>query len=396
MKVAVAGGGIAGLATGIACALRGFDVLVYEQAPQLEEIGAGLQISANGWKVLDALGVTDELSGSVFEPPTIDLRLGHSGRKIWSLPMGPVSRERWGAPYVHVHRADLVAALANRLQELAPGSLRTGMKIDAYVSEIDQVILESESGRIETSDILIGADGWKSSIRQHMQGNEAPQYTGNVAWRAVVPVTDLGANAPPANTTIWAGKGRHAVTTRLNGGALVNFVGMVERPEPSQEGWRITGERSKAQVDFADFCAPISSILETVETINRWALFTRKPLTRWSEGRVIVLGDAAHPMLPSMAQGAVQALEDAWVVASLLATVGPAEAGPAMYKHRLKRTARIQKESANNARMFHRAGPIGSPIYYGGMAAVTHMAPEVLLKRQEWVYAHDVVKDWPL
>ena len=396
MKIAVAGGGIAGLATGIACVLRGFDVTVYEQAPHLDEIGAGLQISANGWKVLDALGVTDELSDTTFEPPTIDLRLGHSRRKIWSLPMGPVSRERWGAPYVHVHRADLAAALAKRLQDLAPGSLRTGMKVDGYVSENEKVNVIFGSDQVEVSDILIGADGWKSSVRQQMLGAEAPEYTGNVAWRAVVPVADLGTEAPPANTTIWAGKRRHAVTTRLQGGDLVNFVGLVEQPETSQEGWRIVGERSKAKADFAGFCAPIFKLLDAVETLNRWALFTRKPLKRWSDGRVIVLGDAAHPMLPSMAQGAVQALEDAWVVAGLLATLGPDEAGPALFEHRLKRTARIQKESANNARMFHRAGPIGSPIYYGGMAAVTRMAPEMLLTRQEWVYAHDVVKDWPL
>ena len=396
MKVAVVGGGIAGLATGIACARRGFDVAVFEQAPQLEEIGAGLQISANGWKVLDALGVTEELSATLFEPPAIDLRLGKSGRTIWSMPINPVSQKRWGAPYVHVHRADLVSVLANRLHALAPGALRAEMKIDRYVAEKNCILSFSNSQEIERSDILIGADGLHSEIRQHMQGPEAPQYTGNVAWRAIVPVADLGATAPPAHTTIWAGQGRHAVTTRLRGGSLVNFVGLVEQSEPSQEGWRIKGERSKAQADFAGFCAPISKILDTADTVNRWALFARAPLARWSDGRAILVGDAAHPMLPSMAQGAVQALEDAWVLASLLSAVGPDEAGPRLFEHRLARTARIQKESANNAHMFHRAGPIGSPLYYGGMAAVTRIAPEMLLKRQEWVYEHDVVKDWPL
>ena len=392
MRVAIAGGGIGGLATAIACRLRGIEAVVFERAPQYAEVGAGLQISANGWKVLEALGVGDALTPMVFETPTIDMRLGHSGRRLWRMPIRRVSRARWGGPYVHVHRADLANALAERLETLAPGALRTGHTLTRYE---DGLRLVFDEGGEDTADFLIGADGLHSAVRRQMLGSANPDYTGNLAWRAVVPVEMLGQDAPPANTTIWAGQGRHAVTTRLRGGGLVNFVGLVERPEPSEEGWRIEGDRDEALRDFATFSAPITGIIERAEKLHRWALYTRAPLPKWSEGAVTLVGDAAHPMLPSMAQGAGQALEDAWVLAALLAD-DPASAGSKLYALRRDRTAKIQHASAANARMFHRAGPLGTPIYYGGMAAVTGLFPGVLLQRQAWVYAHDVVAEHPL
>lgn len=396
MKVVVAGGGIAGLATACACALRGHQVEVYEQAPELSEIGAGLQISPNGWRVLAALGVTEALEETLFEPPRIEMRLGRSGRRIWSQPIATLAHSHWHARYVHIHRADLVEALAARLQALAPGALRTGHMNAGYGSEA-RPALHFETGDPVQADVIVGADGLHSAIRRQMLGPGAPDYTGNMAWRAVVPVETLGADAPPANATIWAGQGRHAVTTRLRGGTLVNFVGLVERPKPSEEGWGIEGDRAEAQADFAGWAPPVVHILAQAERIHRWALFSRKPYTRWSEGPVVLLGDAAHPMLPSMAQGAVQALEDAWVLAACLdASTDPSAAGAAFYRERQARTARVQALSASNARMFHRAGRFGSPVYYGGMAVVTRLFPQILRMRQDWIYAHDVVKDWPL
>ncbi len=362
----------------------------------MEDIGAGLQISSNGWKVLQALGVTDGLEPLLFEPPTIDMKIGRSERDVWSLPMARVSRHRWKAPYVHVHRADLANVLAQRLEILAPGALRMNIKFSRYNIENKTTFFHFDDGSTETSDILIGADGLHSVIRAQMLGNDAPKYTGNMAWRATVPVDRLGDDVPPANTTVWVGKGRHAVTTRLHAGQTVNFVGMIERPEPSREGWRIKGQASDALRDFHDFCRPITKIIETATELNRWALFSRDPLPTWSDRAVIILGDAAHAMLPSMAQGAVQALEDAWTLAALLAQHSPERAGQMFYQTRIERTSRIQRDSAANARMFHRAGILGTPVYYGGMAVATRLAPELLLRRQAWVYEHDVVSDWPL
>ena len=391
MRVGIVGGGIGGLAAACAFALRGADVTVYEQAPKMGEVGAGLQISANGWKVLEALGVADALWPAVFEPPTVEMRMGRSGRRVWSLPMGQVSRPRWGAPYVHVHRADLAAALAARLEALRPGSLVLGARLTGY-GPGQPLRLEFGRGRVETCEVLIGADGLHSVVRAQMLGPGRPVYTGNVAWRCVVPLSELGADAPPANATIWAGAGRHAVTTRLRGGALVNFVGMVERPEPSEESWTLVGARPEAQADFDGWAPPIRRVLTCAPLLHRWALFSRPRLPRWVDGPAALIGDAAHPMLPSMAQGAVQALEDAWVVAAAFAE---GDAG-AYERARCDHASRVQAASAANARMFHRAGPLSTPIFYGGMGVVTRLFPGILTGRQAWVYGNDVVADHPL
>lgn len=392
MKVAIAGGGIAGLAAACACAMRGIDVQVFEQSPELGDIGAGLQISPNGWRVLQALGLSDALSGAAFEPPEIELRLGRSGRRIWRMPMGATARSRWGAPYLLVHRADLIDALAARLHALAPGALVTGRHVTGYA---DGQLLFAEG--VAAADLIVGADGLHSVIRAQMIGPDKPVYTGNVAWRGLVPAADLGEDAPPANVTIWAGQSRHAVTTRVRGGGMVNFVGMIETPDPGEEGWRITGNAADVAPLFDGWAAPIRRILEHATALHRWALFDRAPLPRWSDGAACLIGDAAHPMLPSFAQGAVQGLEDAWVLASELATcTSPGDAARALYAQRIERTARLQHLSAVNAAMFHRAGPLKSPIYYGGMAAVAKLAPSILYKRQDWAYGDDVIARHPL
>jgi salicylate hydroxylase len=387
MKVLVAGGGIAGLAAACAVALRGCDVEVYERAPALTEIGAGLQISPNGWRVLEALGVTDHLASKLFEPEAIELRMGRSGRRVWSLPMGQAARDRWRAPYVLVHRADLVEALATRLNELSPGALRLNVGIAGYKGNA----LLFDDGPSKKADVIIGADGLHSIIREHMLGPEKPTFTGNVAWRAVVPLDALGRDAPPEAVTVWAGNGRHAVTTRIRAGDMVNFVGMVETPEPGPEGWRITGTAEDAMRDFHDWARPIRRVIEEAQVLHRWALFARAPLPRWNDGSVILIGDAAHPMLPSFAQGAVQALEDAWVLAGLLVQEqDPATAGATFYQNRIQHVSRVQAMSQQNARMFHKAGGMRGLVYYGGMAAVTGVAPSIIRARQDWVYAQDV------
>lgn len=392
MTVAIVGAGVSGLAVACAMALRGHQVQVFEKAPEITEIGAGLQISPNGWKVLQALGVTNALTPAVFEPPEIALRLGRADRPVWSLPMGSAARERWGAPYVLVHRADLVGALLKRLLDLAPDAVVTDATVAGYGTR-----LVLQDGQTVATRLIIGADGLHSAIRSRMLGPEKPRYTGNLAWRALVPSESLGAEMPPANVTIWAGRGRHAVTTRVKAGKVVNFVGMVETPEPGPEDWRGVGQVKEVLPLFADWAAPIRKIIESAKVLNKWALFERKPLTRWSDDRAILIGDAAHPMLPSLAQGAVQGLEDAWVLAALWSQQQDvAQVGQALYAERISRTARIQKTAAENAKMFHRASPVIGPIYYGGMAAVTRMAPRVMLNRQDWVYSHDVVARYPL
>lgn len=393
MKVAVVGGGIGGLGVAIACALRGCDVSVFEQAPALTEVGAGLQISPNGWRVLDAMGVAPLLAETAFEPDAIEMRVGQTGRQIFRLPMKGYAQRRWGAPYIHVHRADLVDALARRLAELSPEALHTGRGVQSYTPDGTLLL---ENGEVIAADVIIGADGLHSVVRRQMLGRGAPRYTGNIAWRAVVPVDVLGSDAPPPTACVWVGQGRHAVTTRLRAGTLANFVGMVEQPEPTREDWCSTGTAADAARDFEGWHPTISGLIAKAPVLHRWALFDRTPLPRWHEGRVALLGDAAHPMLPSMAQGAVQALEDAWYLAGVVVGASDIEAALARYYAlRIDRTARIQKGSAANARMFHHASPLGRMAFYGPMGIGARLVPELIHRRQDWVYRHDATADVP-
>ncbi|MEL6450814.1 MAG: FAD-dependent monooxygenase [Pseudomonadota bacterium] len=396
MKALIAGAGIGGLATGIALALRGWHVQVFERAPALEEIGAGLQISPNGWRVLEALGVAQALRPTVFEPEAIEMRLGRSGRRVFHLPMRGYAVARWGAPFMHVHRADLHSVLAARLETLQPGAVALDQDVTGYAQDGTAVMLQRGDAEDVTGDVLIGADGWRSVIRTQMLGAGRPTYTGNIAWRAVVPVDALGAHAPPPTACIWAGDKRHAVTTRLRGGQLANFVGLVEEPEPAPEGWRVEGDRAQAQAAFAGWHPTIAAILASAPTLNRWALFDRPPLSRWHDGRVALLGDAAHPMLPSLAQGAVMALEDAWVLAGALAARDRVEDGlQAYFDLRIARTARVQQVSRANARLFHKGSTLGQLGFYGPMAIGARLFPGLIHARQDWVYRYDALAVFP-
>mmetsp|Transcript_19771 Transcript_19771/g.32212 ORF Transcript_19771/g.32212 Transcript_19771/m.32212 type:complete len:389 (-) Transcript_19771:10-1176(-) len=387
MKALIVGGGIGGLATAIALVLRGHAVTVLEQAPALTEIGAGLQIAPNGWRVLEALGVTPLLRDTMFEPEQIEMRMGRSGRRIFGLRMRGYAQTRWGAPYIHIHRADLVDALAARLAVLAPDALRIGVTVAGYQQDAGAALLALEGGGTLPGDVVIGADGLHSVLRTQMLGPDAPRYTGNVAWRAVVPVDALGDHAPPPGACIWAGDRRHAVTTRLRAGTLANFVGMVEEPEPAPEGWRIEGNKADALAAFEGWHPIVTTLIQRAEVLNRWALFDRAPLPRWHEGRVGLVGDAAHPMLPSMAQGAVQALEDAWILSAALDAEADPEAAFARYFDlRIARTSRVQKGSAANARLFHQGAPLRRAAIYGPMAVGARLLPRLIHARQDWVY----------
>lgn len=393
MKALIAGAGIGGLATAIALRLRGWDVSVLEQAPALTEIGAGLQISPNGWRVLEALGVAERLTSTLFEPEAIEMRLGVSGRRVFRLPMQGYAVNRWGARYVHVHRADLVAALAGRLEALQSDAVVTGCTVLGYAQSSDSARVTFADGSERAADIVIGADGLHSVIRAQMLGADRPRYTGNVAWRAVVPVAQLGDTAPPPTACVWVGHNRHAVTTRLRAGTLANFVGMVQVPEPAPESWRAVGAKEDVRAAFDGWDPVIGTLIAQAETLNCWALFDRAPLPRWHEGRVALMGDAAHPMLPSMAQGAVQALEDAWVLAAALEKFSaPDAAFGAVYAKRIARTARVQKGSLSNSNLFHRATPLGRWGFYGPMAVAARLRPEALHARQDWVYSYDATQ----
>ena len=234
----IVGGGIGGLTSALCLIKIGWKVQILEQAPEISEIGAGLQISANGYKVLDALGVMAEIDKDVFHPESIQMRMGQSGKVIFNLPMKGLSVQRWGAPYVQVHRVDLIAGLLSALNKLQPDAVQVNSKVISYAQDDTGIMVNLHDGSTHKADILIGADGIHSVVREQMLGKDQPRFTGNIAWRAIVPIEKLGNDLPPPSGCVWQGKQRHAVTSRIRAGKVINFVGIIERDTPEPEGWK--------------------------------------------------------------------------------------------------------------------------------------------------------------
>jgi salicylate hydroxylase len=391
MHVLIAGGGIGGLTTALAFLKRGHRVTVFEQSHQLDEVGAGLQISPNGMHVFDALGVSARVEKDAFRPRAQELRFGKGGGRILSIPLRDIARDRWGGEYLHVHRADLIDALGGALIDRAPDSVRLGCRVAGYRQDESSITAVLDSGEEVSGDLLVGADGIHSAIRTSINGEDKPRYTGNVAWRVVVPVSVLGQFAPPETASVWVGSRRHAVTYRLRRGSLANLVGVVECKERSIESWTSTGAREQALKDFKGWSPVIRTIFEKAETLNRWALYDRDPLPRWVDGRAVLLGDACHPMLPFLAQGAVMAIEDAYVLARLVTQreILP-EALAAYEAERKPRTSRVQAGARHNAKLFHRANPVSKLATYGPIWIAGQFLPAFAHGQYDWIYSHDV------
>lgn len=387
----VAGAGIGGL-TAALCLLRaGWRVQVLEQAGELGEVGAGIQISPNACRVLARLGLMEALKPLAVEPEAIALRLGSSGREIMHIPLTGNSQSRWGAPYWHLHRADLLAALGDALHAAAPGALQLGWALQGVEQTQDLVTAYAADGRSASGHLLVGADGVRSRLQALLFGDQQARFTGNVAWRAVVLVSELS-NPPRSEACIWTGRGRHAVTYRLRGGTLANFVGVVEQADWQDESWTQRGSREQVLADFADFHPTVRGLIEAATDHYRWALFDRPALPAWHRGRMTLLGDACHPMLPFLAQGAAQAIEDAWTLACHVSPdhldAASIDAGLSYYtEQRLPRTTRVQAESRANQRRFHQPNAAYFPL---GLAA--KLMPGAILGRNDWLFGHDVTQ----
>ena len=388
-KAIIIGGGIGGLSVAICLRLIGWQVRVLEQAPKISEVGAGVQISPNGVKILENMGVMSLLESSLFEPDAIEILMGVSGEKLLHLPMKDAAVHRWGARYIQIHRADLIAGLTARLAKLAPDTVQVGAQAASYTHHTNGVRVVLKDGTIEHADLAVGADGIHSTIRNQMLGPDTPHFTGNIAWRALVPLAQLGDLAPPATGCIWVGCGKHAVTTRVKAGATVNFIGVVKQSDWKKEGWKTEGHKQDALADFAGWDKRILNVIQNARALHKWALFDRPPLPHWHDKHVVLLGDAAHPMLPSMAQGAVQSIEDAYILTQCLKEAkddGIPRAIANYFDERIERVTKVQRVSAQNLRLFHKSSLPAQILSYGPIWLAGKLAPSLVQKRNDWLY----------
>lgn len=389
----IIGAGIGGLTVGLALLRRGFAVRILEQAAAPREVGAGIQLSPNACRVLDRLGVIDALRPFCVSPERIEMVDGRSGQAYFSIPSGAIADVRWGAPYLHCLRADLGTVLTEHFMAHDRAELLFAEPVKTFERHDSRCVVRTESGERHSADIVIAADGIHSLARTTLFETATPRFTGNVAWRCVVATEALGDLAPPPNARAWVGAGKHAVTYQLRAGALCNFVGVVETDAWQDEHWSCVGHRNEALQDFAGWHPMLQRILERAQTHYRWALFDRPPLSRWSSGNLTLLGDACHPMLPFLAQGAAMAIEDAWVLAESLASHSTADQAFEEYERRRRpRTHRIQRRSADNQRRFHAQGVLAQTIAWRLPGLVAGFAPGLIHRQFDSIYGFDVTR----
>ncbi len=355
-KTIIAGAGLGGLTAAASLLLAGFHVEVYEQAGELGEIGAGVQQSANATHVMRHLGILEELRAVAYQPPVTEFRIYNTGEVLQALSLAQNHEQRHGAPYLQMHRADFHRILAARVQALKPDAIHLGATATGYREHGEGVVLQLADGREVAGDVLIGADGIKSAVRRQIAGEAAPDYTGDAAWRLTVPVERFPPDFLEGKSSIWVGPGKHAVVYFLRGGSLLNFVACVELDEWIEESWTLRRPWTELKADFDGWHPDIHAIIDAADRDEcyRWALNVYPGLERWSTARATLIGDAAHPTLPYLAQGAAMAVEDAAVLTRCLQEGGDVARALARYEAaRRERTGRIVAESRANRGLFH-------------------------------------------
>ncbi|WP_299674907.1 NAD(P)/FAD-dependent oxidoreductase [uncultured Roseobacter sp.] len=373
----VVGGGVGGLACATALARRGVTVTLYERAPEIREVGAGLQVSPNGLAVLRALGLEEALlhRGAVTARAVV-LFDYKAGAQVARLDLTRLRDQR----YLFVHRHDLVSVLAQAARE-AGVVLELGQEV-ASIRPGDVPELTLASGEEMRAELIVCADGIHSVGRPVIAAGSEARFTGQVAWRATVPAQQA---VPEAQVAM--GPGRHVVSYPLRDGRLMNLVAVQERDAWAEEGWTHEDDPAALQAAFADFGGPVAGLLQQVEQVSLWGLFRHPVADCWMRGNVALLGDAAHPTLPFLAQGANLALEDAWVLAECVA----AETMETRYQEvRQRRATKVIDAASGNAWKYHlREGPVRQ-LAHLGLSLGSRLAPGLMMRQFDWIYGHDV------
>jgi 3-hydroxybenzoate 6-monooxygenase len=355
--IVIAGAGIGGLSAALALARKSFSVEVFERTREIRELGAGIQLGPNAFRVFAEWRLDDAMEKIAFAPHAIRFRDSTSGKEIFRQELGSSFLTRFGHPYRVAYRADVQRVLLEALAAHPSVKMHTGEGVRRFTQESDSLLVTTDRDNIIPSAALIGADGLWSEVRQAIVGDGKPIERGHVAYRAVLPCASLGDRLATDDVQIWIGPGHHVVCYKLRRGELFNVVAIIES-RASAEGWDNAPDLAELDASFVSACTPLRELLPLLRHSRLWVLRDRAPVKGWSRGAVTLLGDAAHPALPYLAQGACMAIEDARCLAEHFARGAPKfSAACHAYEHdRIARTARIQDAAREMGRLNHLSG----------------------------------------
>jgi salicylate hydroxylase len=391
LKIIIAGGGIGGAAAALALLRKGYDVEVYEQAAELGEVGAGVQISPNGSRALDYLGVLNTLKDLSCAPERKEFRLWNTGDSWPMFDLGARALDQYGFPYLTVYRPDLLATLVDAVRDIKPDAFHLGSTVVSIHQDADCASLTLQDGTVVSGDLVIGADGVKSSVRRELWGPDDPRFAGMIAWRAVIPMKDLPEHMQKMVGSTWIGPGGHVVNYPLRDGTLMNFVGTIERDDWEVESWRVEGTEQECLNDFDGWHEDVRALIKSAPVLLKWAFGEREPMQQWSKGRISLLGDACHPTLPFLAQGAVMAIEDGVVLSRCLekyAAQSPQQALLHFEAARVQRTSDMVLGARANTDRFHSAELVDK--VRAEEYLTKEMGADPLHDRYHWLYIYDV------
>ncbi|NYT43958.1 FAD-dependent monooxygenase [Alcaligenaceae bacterium] len=389
-SVLIAGAGLGGLTAALALLRRGYAVRVLEQASQLGEVGAGIQLSANANRVLYQLGLEQELLQVAAPAAGKRIRLWSTGQTWPLFDLGGQSVERYGYPYFTIYRADLHRVLAEAVQQLDPNAIELNAKVMRVDQTEDGVSATLRDGQTREADLLVGADGVHSKVRSMLFGQGKATFSGTLAWRGVIPAERLPEHLRAPYGVNWVGPGAHVIHYPLRKGQLVNFVGILERDDWQQESWTDAGTVEECANDFAGWHDDVQTLIKSLDTPFKWALMLREPLRQWSVGRITLLGDACHPTLPMLASGAAMAIEDGYILARCLDEIDApiAERLQRYEAARVERASRVVTGSAENARRFH--NPALAHAEGAAQYVEQEWSEERTKERYEWLFTYNV------
>ena len=391
--IIIIGAGISGLALCLILIKNGYPAALFEKEREIDQPGAGINISPNGNAVLFQLGIKDKILNIADKPNTIELKTYKRGFTISKQNLNSDSERLFGYPYLQMQRKEIINILIEEINDIDPNIIRTNHSFENFTENDQSVLAHFNNQKSFEGSIIVGCDGINSTVKKIMLPESKNKFSGIIAWRGLVDMKKLSSNIQDLSSTVWMGQNSHFVHYPIKKGKFLNFIGTLKKEKWESSSWHQTGSKEELISDYKDWHTTVKEIINSTDKIYKWGLFENKPLPNWVSKRSIIVGDAAHPMSPSYGQGANTALEDAVILyRSIMHFKNDSESALKKFqKNRKSRTQKIQKASKLNTRLFHLNNPIFRVIIYFGMYVLSNLVPLIMIK-SKWIYRYDAFK----